>query len=522
MKLTEILHKVILSEGRVEDAQQYFEDAVGSWPVAEFQNPAGVGAGTNVEGVLDHFVQNDPSGNNKYLMWMVKMYLNPEERGTSPNDISSLVQRFHKNVDRLTPEIIADMGFYSEAPISQSPKNIDSYTAIATLERVLDEIEGRQTRKEKEDTAKAGGEKLYEDDRWLVVKPHTLEASCYYGAGTKWCTTQKDSDHFKDYTSKGPLYYIIDKSRQLGRFYKIALHVTWDGEEEFYDEKDKLLEKDVLDAIKNLLPKSVLDSTFNDWENTGKPEKELMSLGEFRTTLTRYVENTRNQQTIKTNSGIWRLHISQGVWYWFSTPNEPNDYIEVQATPFHNNLMEFPFDSDDIKNIDSPDPWSITFGADFASKPNFTPEQYLDPEPTGWMTVEGNVKTFLNSIYRPLVKQVLDGKEVQAAAGADYTTWDAQSWVSSYAFKYPPKKGTMTQKFTDYLKQNPRRTSNQFYEDVLGYPRPKGHNNMFFASIKDAGIVKMERQGRQFVYSLGPNYPTWTEGKLLRTGGRYS
>ena len=50
------------------------------------------------------------------------------------------------------------------------------------------------------------------------------------------------------------------------------------------------------------------------------PEKELMSLEQFRTTLTRYVENNRNQQTIKTNSGIWRLHISEGVWYWFSTP----------------------------------------------------------------------------------------------------------------------------------------------------------------------------------------------------------
>ena len=35
MKLTEILHNVILTEGRVEDAQQYFEKAVGSWPVAE-------------------------------------------------------------------------------------------------------------------------------------------------------------------------------------------------------------------------------------------------------------------------------------------------------------------------------------------------------------------------------------------------------------------------------------------------------------------------------------------------------
>ena len=50
----------ILLEGRVEDAQQYFENAVGDWPVAELNNHAGIGDGTNLEGVLQHFVNNDP------------------------------------------------------------------------------------------------------------------------------------------------------------------------------------------------------------------------------------------------------------------------------------------------------------------------------------------------------------------------------------------------------------------------------------------------------------------------------
>ena len=130
-------------------------------------------------------------------------------------------------------------------------------------------------------------------------------------------------------------------------------------------------------------------------------------------------------------------------------------------------------------------------------------------------------KAFISNIYMPIVNKALSQPEVKEYMGVDYTTWDAQSYVSSYTFKYPPRKGTMTQKFTDYLKQNPRRTSNQFYEDVLGYSRPRAHNNMFFASIKDAGIVKMERQGRQFVYSLGPNYEDWTQGKLLRRGRAY-
>ena len=518
--------KNILIEGRVEDAQKYFEDSVGSWPVAEPGNPAGIGASTNVEGVLDHFVQNDPSGNNKYLMWMVKMYLNPEEKGTSPNDISSLIQRFHKNVDRLTPELIKDMAFYSEAPISNSPRNIDSYNTIATLERVMDEIESRQTRKQKEKEAKKGGEKIYEDNRWLVVKPHTLEASCYYGAGTKWCTTSENTNHFKDYSAKGPLYYIIDKTRQLGRFYKIAMHVTWDGAEEYYDEEDNKLEDDVMDAIKVFLPKRLQQTIFDNWEGSSPPKPKNMSPEEFRKLLVDYVLKTKKQQTIKTQSGIWRLHIGPDdtrgrVWYWFSTPDDTqtNDkIIEVQATPFLNGEMEIPFDSDDILRFE---PWSKTYGETVLNPSHFNSAHYLNPEPSGWSSVESNLQGFLNHIYRPLVKQVLDSPEVQQAVGGEYTTWEPSSYVSSYAFKYPPKKGSMTQLFTDYIKQNPRSTSNQFYMDVLGYPRPRAHNNMFFASIKDSGIVKIEREGRQFVYSLGPNYRDWTEGKLLRSGQQY-
>ena len=205
------LNKILL-EGRVEDAQQYFENAVGSWPVAEPGNPAGIGSQTNLDGVLQHFVQNDPSGNHKYLMWMVKRYIDPEERGTSPNDISSVVQRFHKNVDRLSVAFIMNMDIFDPSSrISTSPKNIDSYDDLSQLERVMDEMDTITTKKEKEKEAKSGVDKLYEDDRWLLVRPNTYEGSCYYGSATKWCTASKDAPrHFEDYSKTGNLFYIID------------------------------------------------------------------------------------------------------------------------------------------------------------------------------------------------------------------------------------------------------------------------------------------------------------------------
>lgn len=69
--------------------------------------------------------------------------------------------------------------------------------------------------------------KLIDDQEWLVVRPLTYESSRAYGAGTKWCTTSKDSPHhFFRYYSQGILIYCINKITG----YKVA--VFWDVNDE--------------------------------------------------------------------------------------------------------------------------------------------------------------------------------------------------------------------------------------------------------------------------------------------------
>ena len=517
-KLREGLRNILI-EGRVEDAQQYFEKAVGAWPVAEFQNPAGIGAGTNLEGVLDHFVQNDPSGNNKYLMWMVKMYLNPEERGTSPNDISSLAQRFHKNVDRLSPVFIMNMDIFNPSSrISTSPKNIDSYDDLSQLERVMDEVDSIQTRKQKETEAKEGVDKLYEDERWLLVKPNTYEGSCYYGSSTKWCTASKDyPDHFSNYTKDGNLFYIIDKSKDLGDFYKIALYKKFsDGSEEWYDRADNKLSDQTEDAIYSMLPEGLVSAFVNSHEDYEKPEAPLKDIMDFRDELDDVMNKNPQLRKINTKSGTYALDIDSmsGTWVWFNTQNQD---IGIYATPFWEGRNELQIDSADEDAVPlqgySSEP--IIYTSEDLENPGLKQEDYLGTEER-FRNSQWGARIFLYQIYLPIIKKVLNQQLFSDALGTKYQTWQPQSHVSSYKFNYPPREGTMTQKFVDYLKQNTGKTANQFYEDILGYPRPRGHNAMFFAAIKDAGIVKMERQGRQFVYSLGPNYQDWVEGRLLR------
>ena len=495
----------ILLEGRVEDAQKYFENAVGSWPVAEPGNPLGIGVGTNLEGVLQHFVQNDPS----------------------PNDISSLVQRFHKNVERLNVAFIMNMDIFDPSSrISTSPKNIDSYDDLSQLERVMDEMDAIQTKKEKEKEAKSGVDKLYEDDRWLLVKPNTHEGSCYYGSSTKWCTASKDYPrHFKDYSKAGLLFYIIDKTKDVGDFFKIALFKKWNGDEEWYDRADNKLEGSTVKAIESLLPLELTNAIEGEYVGEEEPENtEALTLEQFKQKLETYIQGLPRPITISTATGKWTLEIGMGDDDWEWVGSDPR--VELLATPFPNgNDMNVYFRTDDDDLGQPTIEYYKTIPVEDLNNEFMGPGpeyrwDYLSVDPNDYRRFV-NEKAFLRNIYIPLVSKALGNEELKEYTGLDYTVWDAQSYVSSYTFKYPPKKGSMTQLFTDYLKENPRSTPNQFYEDVLGRPRPRAHNNMFFAAIKDSGIVKMERQGRQFVYSLGPNHEAWTQGKLLRRGRAY-
>jgi len=59
-------------------------------------------------------------------------------------------------------------------------------------------------------------QKLFENDTYLLVAPLTHNASCKYGAGTKWCTTTRDSDEmFDEHIIGGTLVYLILKDKEL-------------------------------------------------------------------------------------------------------------------------------------------------------------------------------------------------------------------------------------------------------------------------------------------------------------------
>jgi len=87
----------------------------------------------------------------------------------------------------------------------------------------------RKKEKDKQKDAKKNSDKIYEDRNWLVVRPKTWESSCVYGAGTKWCTTSKESDsHFKRETDRNFLIYVINKNKtSKDNEYKVAWQIPY-------------------------------------------------------------------------------------------------------------------------------------------------------------------------------------------------------------------------------------------------------------------------------------------------------
>lgn len=88
-----------------------------------------------------------------------------------------------------------DLGHKTQGKDIFGYKDRDAFgAAVDEMKMTLSKREHKRIMKDKEATV------VFENDNFLIVHPHSFEASCTYGANTKWCTTWKDQpQHFFDY-----------------------------------------------------------------------------------------------------------------------------------------------------------------------------------------------------------------------------------------------------------------------------------------------------------------------------------
>jgi hypothetical protein len=258
------------------------------------------------ESLLGDFIDKDPSATKKYSEWMIKelirMWNNPGNRFSSLVDLMNFmneqIQTFHELSNSITNNDVEyflkqidsyqSRGinyFFDESKknrIQRSPKDIYSYPSIWVVQLMNNSIEERKKVQREEQDAKKEAEKIYEDNRFLIVQPLSHKASCFYGANTKWCTTTKGGEyHFKRYGANGNrLYYIIDKEATghatLG---KMALQIDTSGNASVWDGQDNFRSVDFMldrfEPISNILEKLVKGD--DDYEKIKKVSQGVPS-----------------------------------------------------------------------------------------------------------------------------------------------------------------------------------------------------------------------------------------------------
>lgn len=108
-----------------------------------------------------------------------------------PEDVIGLISVFEKNIQRLKEK---DIFKYNAGSLREELESLDSSIKDIKTEEAT---------------------KIGQFGDWLVIMPHTIRASCFYGRGTQWCTAATKSQNlFLSYVARESedvvLYYCLN------------------------------------------------------------------------------------------------------------------------------------------------------------------------------------------------------------------------------------------------------------------------------------------------------------------------
>jgi hypothetical protein len=165
---------------------------------------------------LDRFQEADPTPNKQYVQWIARTYAN--DASTKLEDVLDgylfdALTKFYKLVQR------------KKIP---SPRNdINKYGNFGDFMGVLDEYPDPD-KAELKDKGKAFT--LYDSYDWRVIVPQDEPASCYYGQGSRWCTSgTKGNNMFKYYNRIAPILIALPKQpKYQGEKYQFHFGISLD------------------------------------------------------------------------------------------------------------------------------------------------------------------------------------------------------------------------------------------------------------------------------------------------------
>jgi hypothetical protein len=154
MGMKQIILEQLILENRVDDAERTFKKLMkksnlsGDKQLNYYEN-------------FKTLIAFSKEHNHKYLQWMVKqMIQGGREHHTSVMGLIYVVNDFHKLLNVI------------------QQKDINSFFNISELSTVVNSAKDRIKQKENEKKIKTEIDRVYEDNRWLVIVPKSHRASC--------------------------------------------------------------------------------------------------------------------------------------------------------------------------------------------------------------------------------------------------------------------------------------------------------------------------------------------------------
>jgi hypothetical protein len=389
---------------------------------------------------------------------------------------------------------------------------------VQEAKKIKDEVEAKQIEK----SAKKEIDKIFENDTLLIVKPKSFVASCYYGSGTKWCTTMKGNpSYFNQYSSNGNLYYLILKNvDRSNKFYKMAINVPkngkFDSDSIWYDSTDERLSSRERESVLAHMPKDAYNAMVNDFK-TSFPKEDVLDVIYKIIPLV----STSHNEIYPFKGGKLKFYIGRpsveesdrdGTSVRISMPWEIVEVDKEGKTPYsEDGVIDCYFEVYNAqvmsgKHIVRLDAEVIPYNTDqnIVKKSTFTKTLILDEDrqsdPEHVLRQTSNLldnlnKEFYNTIYKNLLEDEFLSDRYQPTKSKAYT-------MSKYTFT---GKGALTKAFMEYLKNIPEGkvgNKNEFLTQI-GRRTGPGQYSSFFSASNMAGISA--RQGKSGLVK-GPNF----------------
>ena len=498
MRLTPIL----IREGRKEDLRKKYTEKFKEYP-------------ETLDFILG--ISDLADTNFKYADFVLKN-THPNSSPEEVEDIIELVKEF----DRFQQSL--------------DVKDINRYDLDGLKLNIELHKENSKSQLKKIDTS--GTKKIFEDKNILIVRPLTYQASCKYGAGTRWCTTMAGTpSYFESHISQEQaLYYIILKNfNRDNKFYKIAIHVTptseiwYDATDERMSDREKevfsLGAPKVIETIKNdyskyikergqLFFKKLFDFHNYKFENVTSAFKGTKNIIHLEFQKPDLIPDMPNHATMELNISVDGENIDQ---YLVMITYDVRDNILFNIGYSGDNFEIEPEFDFGIENV------STHLKAGLSNLTNLEKE---------------NIKRLFDELCWTISKQVIyrmkSNSEFMSSINGGNAVWNPNR--RSYGFTFKRKDSGLIKKLVDYLDSGSKGTKLDFLVDIGSlqkeffnekpYYSHKNQNNWqipsafrgqlsgLFNSARLAGILDYDKKGNQFYLKKGPNFEAFKLGKL--------